>query len=178
MKDLTYVDVVTFGIAIVGAFLGIINTCSLISRNRLRIRVTPTFQHEIEPGMIAGDDRITTGMTRRIASGAPGRWTIEVVNLSIFPVTIVEVGFGRVKRGFVRDFLSNPTISDGRKFPIRLEPREAVRFSTEFGAPFPLAAVRYPFAYAWTACGNKIYGTSPILKDEASRMRAHIASTK
>ncbi len=97
---MTYVDVVTFGIAFVGATLGILNFWIERSRTRVRIKVIPKL------GYLMGRD--SDGSELWIAAIRPdakyqaeirtshrlSRWSIEVINLSEFPVSISHVGFG------------------------------------------------------------------------------------
>jgi hypothetical protein len=64
-------DMVTLGLAGLGAVLGVMNTWQAMSRERLRLRVRPM----------------------QIVSGGGLSFGIEVVNLSSFPVTVEEVGF-------------------------------------------------------------------------------------
>lgn len=54
---------------------------------------------------------------------------VEVINLSSFPVTISEIGFGRRKD--LRHFMYLPTLTNGKTWPPRLEARESV---TAFGS--------------------------------------------
>ena len=78
---------------VVGAVLGIINTWSLASRNRLRLRVRPYFA--VVQRMRNGN---YVGIARHFGEPFPDdvapHLCVEVVNLSSFPVTISEVGFG------------------------------------------------------------------------------------
>ncbi|MBZ9977815.1 hypothetical protein [Mesorhizobium sp. BR-1-1-10] len=66
-------NAVTLGVALLGAGLGIMNTWQAISADRVRLRVKPAY-----------------------AIGVPGgqvMFSIEVVNLSNFALTVAEVGF-------------------------------------------------------------------------------------
>lgn len=129
-----------------GAVLGIINTCYQVSRNKIRLKVIPS--HAIPVGAIAN-----LGIN----------FGIEVINLSEFPVTIVDVGF--LLRDNRRATLSPvESIDQPGKLPLRLEPRTSYHkyFNTDM-AGFP-EQVRS--AYVLTQCGELITGTSGALKQK------------
>ena len=89
---------------------------------------------------------------------------IEVINLSAFAVTVMEVGFALqgedVCKG-VRAASITPRLIDGKPWPRRLEAREAV--STYNNVPSdqgqPVRA-----AYARLASGEVITGKGPVIK--------------
>ena len=143
--------IITLVIAAIGAVLGIINTAHLLSQRKVRLRVIPmsvaaqlgsgilTSQHEYKPGTMLG---------------------IEVINLSVFPVTISEVGY--TLRGVSsRAAVAWPELTDQKGWPRRLEPRESV--SAYINPSLLTRQVRR--AYARTQCGVTRYGTSPALKE-------------
>ncbi len=167
---MTILETVTLTTAIIGAacgisgtVLGLINTWSQVSRNRVRLKVIPKL------AFMVGGDLVISGVKRsqlqqRLAnSGAPARWCLEVVNLSEFAVTISDVGFGRSNR--VRHVLVHPEILNGKSWPVRLEPREAVTLYAQIGETLDPRIMQQPYAYAETDCGVVCYGTSPIFKD-------------
>ena len=133
---------VTTGVALLGAALGVMNTWNTISQRRARLRVRPAFAVSVP-------------------HGHPG-FSIEVLNLSSFAITISEVGFmlrnGRGKRFTI----TQPQIFDGKPWPRRLEAREAVSvyFAVE---PMIKRSKSLGKAYARTACGEHIKGDSPAL---------------
>lgn len=131
----TWKDIFTIGTASIGAVLGIMNTWNSINSRRLRVKVTPHF--------LVGLD------------GEPVGASIEVINLSGFPVTIVEAGF-EVGGGQIMPLLHTPT-----SLPHRLDARESMPIYFD-----PRAFVSGPnlamgAAYVRTACGNRIKGNSP-----------------
>jgi hypothetical protein len=132
-------DVITIGAASVGAVLGVMNTWNAMNQRRVRLRVTPVFvtTTEVDPLGVA----------------------IEVINLSTFPLTVAEVGFSA--GGDRRVPVQAPQFSDNKSLPRRVESREAI--SAMFGpAGFnPPPGVKLGHAYARTACGRTIYGSSP-----------------
>jgi hypothetical protein len=138
----TITTVLTMCFAAVGAVLGIINTLHNLNQRRLKLRVSP--RHVILPS------------TERMMHG------IEVINLSTFAVTIQEVGMTvqwhhPLKK---RAAILKPLVLDGGSWPRRLEPRESVTLG------FDPAGFRgsFPKVYAWTACGEFRYGTSPAFE--------------
>ncbi|HVA13146.1 MAG TPA: hypothetical protein VNF99_07845 [Stellaceae bacterium] len=149
----TWKDGITLGIALVGAILGVMNTWNVFSQRRVRLRVTPMFL-------------ATTG-------GEPFGASIEIINLSSFPLTIAELGF-KSRKGKV--VLTSPRFPDGRALPRRLESREAI--SAMFGpSEFGIPSVRLGSAYARTACGRTITGNSPAGR-QFSRMIAELAAER
>jgi len=137
--------IVTFGIALLGAVLGIINTWRNINRDRVRLRVTP------KQAIPFGAAELTHPNIN---------FCIDVINLSFFPLTISEVGVlhkGLDSRGAV----FQPITLDGTSIPRKLEAREAVSFYMEYPQPrdgHPLVS-----AYAKTSCGRMFKGISPAL---------------
>lgn len=135
-------DIVTVGAAALGAGLGIMNTWNSMSQRQLRLRVTPAFA--LTP------------------QGDPIGFSIEVINLSSFPITVAEVGFGL---GWGRRApIQRPSFLNGAHLPVRLETREAASIyfdPTEFMLP---KGMRLGPAYVRTACGNIIRGDSPARK--------------
>src|ERR1051325_1952455 len=96
--SVSWKDIITIGAASVGAVLGVMNTINAMSQQRMRVRVTPAF--------------ITT------PQGEPMGFSIEVINLSAFPVTVAEVGFS--VGGNRRVPVQSPRFLDGGTFPCRL----------------------------------------------------------
>lgn len=136
-------DVVTFSIASIGAVLGIINTWRAVDRDRPKLRVIPA--HAIPVG--GADPRLT--------------FCIGVVNLSVVPLTVREVGVfyrGTNKRGTIL----LPVMADGGTLPRRLEPRTSISIYAE-AKSIGLAGHRIRSAYAMTACDLTFEGTSPAL---------------
>jgi hypothetical protein len=144
-------DVITASVASVGAVLGILNTWMAIDRDRPKLRVVP--KHAIPLGAV--DPRL--------------RMSIEVINLSTFPLTVDEVGLhyrGTNKRGAV----AQPVLLDGGAWPRRLEPRSAVTAYLDPG--WIPAAHKIRCAYAMTECGLTFEGSSPALKQIAEQARS------
>jgi hypothetical protein len=141
--SLTFVQAVTLSIAVLGAVLGIINTWRNIDGSRVKLKVTPA--HVIPVG--AANPSLT--------------FCIEVTNLSMFPVTICDVGVfyrGTKKRA---SFIQ-PIFADGGTWPRRLDARASI---TVYGEnPESLKGHKIRCAYARTQCGYTARGNSPALK--------------
>ncbi len=141
---------ITFAIAVLGATLGVVNTWVGLSKEKVKLVVTP--KHAIPVG------------------GAPEHLTfcIEVVNLSAFPVTVSEVGIyysGTDKRSVI----PNPVTSDGGPFPRRLEPRSGVSLYSER----PRSVIdgnKMKCVFAKTDCGVVRKGNSPAFKQMANEI--------
>lgn len=135
---------ITLAIAVLGAVLGVINTWHGLDKSRVKLKVLPA--HVIQLG---GFSQIY-------------EFSIEVTNLSSFPVTIREVGilfYGTKNRG-----LLHMTALDGASLPQRLEPRSSFTLYSKL----PDASKRkIRCAYARTQCGVTKRGNSPALRQIA-----------
>ena len=135
-----WTEAITLALAALGAVLGVMNTWQALNANRVRLRVKPA--HAIS----------SSGLM----------FSIEVVNLSAFAVTVSEVGFtidgNTIKKR--RAAIPSPILLDGGSWPRRLETRESTSlyFDTALLAGHGRRLGR---AYACTACGEVSYGTSP-----------------
>ena len=143
-------ETVTFAIAVLGAALGVINTWVGLSKERVKLSVTP--KHAIPVG------------------GAPDhlQFCVEVVNLSAFPVTIYEIGifYGGTNN---RSVIPNPVTSDSGPFPRRLEPRSAVTLYSER----PRSVIdgnKMKYAFAKTDCGVVQKGNSPAFRQMSNEI--------
>lgn len=152
------VRAVTFGLALLGAVLGVMNTWRTFDRDRPKLRVV--FKHAIPVGMASS----------RI------RYSIEVINLSTFPLTIGEIGF-QLRGTDTRAAISQPTLIDSKPWPRRLEPRESV---TAYIVGDDLDATPRPLrrAYATTTCGFTATGMTPAMKQVAAAHRARVADSR
>jgi hypothetical protein len=146
IENITLTLSITLSIAVLGAVLGVINTWHGLDKSRVKLKVRPA--HAIPVG----------GVNLNL------NFCIEVTNLSVFAITVCDVGVfykGTDRRGsFVQ-----PVFIDGGPWPRRLEPRSSV---TVYGqAPESTPKRRVKSAYAKTECGVTKIGTSPALKQIA-----------
>ncbi len=117
-----------------------------LSMSAVRLRVRPTYALPM--------------------GGGDPMFSIEVVNLSTFAVTITEVGFtvdGRTTKK-TRAGIPQPLIIDGQPWPRRLQQREAVSAFFHPGEAMR-AGGWIGRAYAHTSCGEFAYGTSPAFRE-------------
>ncbi len=145
--EISLIEGITLGIALLGAFLGIINTWHSINRTRVKLKVIP--KHAIPVG----------GMDPNL------RMCIEVVNLGAIAVTIQDAGVfyhGTKKRGAIL----SPVFSDGGNWPKRLEPRASLTVYCQL--PYSGEGTKIKNAYAKTECGVTQIGTSEALKQIAN----------
>ncbi|GAA3099618.1 hypothetical protein GCM10010520_51320 [Rhizobium viscosum] len=138
-------EAITLGVAMLGAGLGIMNTWQALNANRVKLRVKPAFAIGIPHGQ--------------------SMFSIEVVNLSNFPITVSEVGFtldgNNIKRP--RAAVVRPILIDGGAWPRRLVAREAVSIYLDH-LDLIRPGSKVGLAYAQTACGEVRYGVSEALK--------------
>ena len=136
---------IVFGIAILGAVLGVLNTWQAMRRDRLRLRVRP----------------LNTVLLDAEGMG----FAIEVTNLSMFAVTIEEIGFslGSPAPKGTRGIIPFPRATDGGPWPRRLESRSSVTLHFD-RPPDPQFRRSIRRAYAKTTCGEFAYGSTPALR--------------
>jgi hypothetical protein len=163
---MTTVDLLIFTIALLGVVLGLVNLWYSREARRVRLRVIPKLAYDVEGG------RYTTSEWNKYAQrlqddSAAKRWTIEVINLSSFGLTIDEVGFSdqTVDGTFA---MMNPEISRKRTWPVRLRPHEKAIFYSTDGVLLPPPVWANPYAYVKTDCGQCVYGKSPVLEHVAA----------
>ena len=144
-------DAVTFALALLGAVLGVVNVWRAISRDRIKVRVSPQWY-----GSLATDD---TGVC------------LEVVNLGYFPITISKVGFttstADKEISYPGTFFLN-----GESFPHRLEPRAAITAFIPAGAEHDEVFAFVRSAFVKTACGKVFTGSSKVLRHHVKAARA------
>jgi hypothetical protein len=140
----------TICFAAIGAVLGIINTLYNLNQRRVKLKISPS--HLIFPN-----------------STTPLMHGIEVTNLGTFAVTIKEVGMTvswcrPLKK---RAPILTPMVLDGGRWPRRLEPRESVSLAFD---PSGLTG-SFGKVYAWTACGEFRYGSSPAFRQLRKKLK-------
>ena len=151
MLQLSTINIITFGIALLGAVLGLINTWCSYDRDRVKLKVIPKIAFPVGP----------------IPDKRP-RLCIDVVNLSMFPVTVSQLGF--LMHG-TKDRLDLviPIIIDGGKFPRRLESRSSFTAYFEPGVENGPRFKKVKIAYAETECGELFRGKSRALRSAVKR---------
>jgi len=132
-------DTITLSVAILGAVLGVLNFLRSVSRDGVRLKVIPKFwMNDIEQGVL-----------------------IEVINLGFYAVTITEVG---IDLEGDRRLALHHCYSGNTSLPMRLEPRASLTMLAGNETDKNLPLIRSSKAFARTACGLNIKGTSPFLK--------------
>lgn len=158
---MTAMDGINLVIALTGVVLATVALWHQFHQTRVRLRVIPRFTAILPNGAFYSSPK--SDLERIAAKSREVGWTIEVVNLSAFPVTIAEIGFGKVGH-LRRSVIIKPIVISGKEFPTRLESREAVRFFLWADSTPGRATVGFPYAFATTDCDVTTYGTSPALR--------------
>ena len=161
---MTWVQWLTLGIAVLGAVLGVINTWHQLTRNRVRLKVTPKVAFMMGKEFVLATDRDDGLFQKMVGDRRPARICIEVVNLGCVPVTISDVGFV-LKKGGTRQLIAAPEVTKGKTWPTRLDPREAVTAFAAIGAEIEPELVLRGLAYATTDCDNTRYGSSAAMRE-------------
>lgn len=143
ITTITAVIAAVCGVTALG--LSFINTWHQLRRDQVRLKVTP--QHIIPVGALRN---------------AHVDFGIEVINLSEFPVVIVDVGF-LLAHGHHGTLSTVSHIEPNGELPRRLDPHTSysVCFWLDTNT-VDLAAVKC--AYARTQCGTEVRGNSPALR--------------
>lgn len=153
-------EYVTFGIALLGAVLGVIATWHQVNQTKVRIRV------RFRMWLFVSDEGVDK---------VP-RPTVEVTNLSAFPVWINTVGL-QMRRPKEWRLLKNPLVnSPTRSLPHKLEPRQSL---SAFGNPGALTLDelrRIRKAWARTDCGLTIKGSARAAREHVKREDAEAPS--
>jgi hypothetical protein len=140
---------VTFGIAVLGAALGVANLVRDLLDDRVRLRVVPAMSFPMGgPGLLRV--RSGHGLAAKLEDGVLPTISVEVVNLSKFPVTIEEIGLCEVSpRRYRRQAVAIlPPVLQGGTLPRRVEAREAatalfaLSVSVEYGFTRRTVSVR------------------------------------
>ena len=145
LSGLTPKDWATLGLAAIGAILGIRSEIRALRGETVRFRVTPKVAYPV--GSLPTDPRIA----------------IEVINEGKFPITIDEVGF-EVHGTRNRFAVTLPIIGDGKPWPRRLEPHDAVITYLLADDRFTAVVRRIKRAYASTSTGVTRFGHSPAMR--------------
>ncbi|THF61974.1 hypothetical protein [Pseudothauera rhizosphaerae] len=160
-------DIITAIAALVGMVLGIYNYLHARAADRVRLRVVPkssSYQGKDFTGRefyLHNKDRFDI----HHPTYPPDTLSVEVVNLSKFPVTVDEIGL-RSRWRKTRLVLVNPVLADRGPWPRKLEPRESVTASFDLTSLIDsdhLPSVTH--AYATTICGSTCLGESGALKE-------------
>jgi len=142
----------TFGLALLGAVLGVINTWAGLQRDRVKVRVITQW------ALFTGDQQ--------------WRLSIEVRNVGMTAVTITGVGF--LPRGSAKQTMPLMPGRIGDQLPKRLEPRSNLTIYATPGAEKSQAFLDVRRAFANTACGRRFTGRSRIFKG----LRSQLARSK
>jgi hypothetical protein len=173
MIELEIKDIVTMVTAMTGAGLGIYNWFHMRAQDRVNLKVVPKASWFRGRGLGGREYYLSHQHKYPLeAPNPPDTLSLEIINLSKFPVTVDEVGLKPRWSGH-RMAMPSPILPDQGEWPRRLEPRETVtvRFDpTELVASEIIESVSR--AYASTACGSTCYGTSGALKEFLSIARA------
>lgn len=147
---------VTFGIAMLGATLGVLNAWWAFSRQRVRLKVEPSVCYDFGSGIVS----VSTAVKLK-APERPFAIRIDVINLSEFEISLDEVGLALPNR----DRFYTPFIDlygrGAAKLPVRIKPREKASFAIAIDSiPQRSKKVKLAVPYALTECGHRKTGMS------------------
>lgn len=149
--------------AMIGMFLGIWNFISEKKQQKVKLKVTPLSIRNTNT-MQVGANAFRTSSDHFSLEDMPDGLAIEIVNMSLFPVTITEVGLHAPKR-LNRFAVPLPELTDNGKWPRKLESREKVTAIIDWPSLLESEGTNLiKTAYASTACGATIKGTSKAME--------------
>lgn len=146
-------DWITGGTAVTGAVLGVFNLWRQMSTDRVKLRVTPALVVGQGPTHVFTNSSVTIDPVN-----APEyvQLSVEVLNLSTFPVTIDEVGM--TTHSSARMVFAGAHTSKNESLPLRLESRQAITLYTK---PYLTSEFsRGNEVFAETVCGHRQVGSS------------------
>jgi hypothetical protein len=132
MDSTAIMGAVTFGVALLGAVLGVINLWWMLRKDTVRLKVRRMFAYGIQS-------------TWRTVG-------VEVINVGFLPVTVTEVGFTTRGRGAKRA----PIVGDHLRqqaLPKRMESRTDLTIYADPSALTDERIKKMTHVYAKTACG-------------------------
>jgi len=155
-------DYVTLVLGAVGATLGVVNFIQKLADERVRLRVTPKLSFRAGGGVF--NDKHASRLVHLLETYGPPTISVEVINLSKFPIVVDEVGLCESDTSKERAPFLQPILTDGQKWPLRLEPRASATVLSSGDH-----ALSYPFTsrtrgYAATACDTIKTGDSGALR--------------
>jgi len=136
-------DIYTLVIAIVGALLGIINTIKALRKDTMRVKILPSWETDFSLTQLS----------------------VNVINLSQFPITIENVGFkiNRKQILYIWDIRTESKENDGY-LPQEINPRNKLKIPISLRVVADSNFRNVKKVIIITADGRKFYGTSPALK--------------
>jgi hypothetical protein len=140
---------ITFGLACLGSFLGVLSFLRDWQRDRALVKVKPIFW---------------------LAEGGRSGLGIEVVNVGALPVTITQVGFETHDDQVMVNL--DMWFPQGERLPHRLEPRTALTVYWPAGADQDHSLTAARRTMAKTACGLTFTGTSAGFEMHLAKLRA------
>lgn len=147
---------------VAGSVMGVVATIDMLRKNRVRLRVVPKLGWHYPNGLVISTVNDPSRSPARLTQGKlPNRFVVEVVNLSAFPITVSEVGFGRRERKSRVSFVQ-PDVSPGYEWPAVVEPRRSVTIAQPIDRTSDDPKIMYPM-FVKTECGATKFAWSNAL---------------
>jgi hypothetical protein len=150
----SWADLIGPALGLIGTALGVMNFVVQSLERRVRVKIIPKAAFPVNGGYysVTGE---RNDQTREDAISGKAIPCLEVVNLSLFAVTIDEVGYcDSAKLGSARAPFIGPNVIPDRGAPVRLESRESKTFYWHDNVLEELIQNKYGSAFATTACGT------------------------
>lgn len=173
MADSGVVQGVTFGVALLGAALGVINTVWSLWKDRVRLRVYAVVQRETLGVDSQSDVRIAySEFSSVLEYTTDGMVGVRVTNNGFLDVTVTDAGFTS-SNSLIRRMRSRLTkfaikVDKGGRvtLPLLLKPRQSIIvWVGSMAKPGIRARLRVAKAvYVTTDCGLNFFGTGRLLR--------------
>ena len=154
-----------------GTVAGLYNTWYSWSKDQVKLRVTPKLRWVVNniEWTLEIDNSEFLNLDQHLSEQNVLQFSVEVVNLSTFPITITEVGIGKGKGKNGNNCLTDLKID--RVLPQIIKSRDS--FTFKYGLnnleTFPQKHHRH-CCFVRTACGKTFWGTSSILKTISQKL--------
>ena len=157
-------DAVLVSLGALGTCLGVLNAWKNYSRDQIRLEVTPKIYQDAAIGRLTMKNPDPRDPKPRLSG-----LCIEVVNPSLLPIIVEEIGFLSNEKD-TRLVITHPEFLDHGVLPRKLEPRTAFTAYIPSQSPeLPVGVQGLARAFVRTACGRTFTGTSPIFKSLIER---------
>ena len=161
---MTLGEVVVTVAAFIGAILGIWNVIWNWRQTKVKLRVSPAVYIMYDSAGNAFQQPATT-INKLSECEEPSEMSIDILNLSNFPVRITEIGFKQSLNKKSRWAIFRNYPERGDSIPKTLEPRQSMSYILQLSDFWGRQETKYiTAAYAKTECGAIQFGKSEALK--------------
>jgi len=162
--DIVY-QIVVATTALIGAVLGVVNLLHQLKSDSVRLKLTPLAAHRLSSGP-SGDTIYFTDANKLFQKERPPESIgFHVVNLSLFPVTVSEIGFN-ARGSRKRCSVHQPKSDKNGSLPLTMDSRTSATFYVYLANIEETTQKNgIDFAYVKTECGIVTNKKSSLLSE-------------